>query len=60
MVRLRLALFALDKLSAMAIDRAGAQWVGGDHRRARAEARAQLYDDAMDVLICGEPLRDHK
>ena len=52
---IRLALFALDKISAMAIDRAGADWIGGDHRRIRAEARARLYDDALDVLLTGQP-----
>lgn len=57
MNRIKMALFALDKISAMAIDRAGADWVGGQHRRMRAEARARLYDDAMDTLICGQPKR---
>jgi hypothetical protein len=55
MNRLGLVLFALDNLSAMAIDRAGADWVGGPHRRVRAEARARLYDAAMDTLLCGAP-----
>ena len=57
MRRIRLALYALDKISAMAIDRAGADWIGGDHRRVRAEARARLYDDAMDTLLTGAPQR---
>ncbi len=51
MRKLKLALFALNNISAMAIDRAGADWVGGPHRRMRAEARAKLYDDAMDALL---------
>lgn len=54
MHRLKLMFFALDKFSATAIDRAGADWIGGMHRRVRAEAKARLYDDAMDVLICGD------
>lgn len=59
MQRLKLILFALDKISAMAIDRAGADWIGGDHRRIRAEARARLYDEALDVLLAAErPRRD--
>lgn len=55
---IRLALFALDKVSAMAIYRAGADWVGGDHRRIRAEARARLYDEALDLLLTGQSQRD--
>lgn len=51
MRRIRILLFALDKVSAMAIDRAGADWIGGDHRRVRAEARARLYDEARDMLL---------
>lgn len=51
MYRIKLALFALDRLSAMAIDRAGADWIGGDHRRIRAEAHARLYNAAMDGLL---------
>lgn len=54
MNRIKLALFAIDKMSAMALDRAGADWVGGEHRRVRAQAYAHLYDDAMDTLICGD------
>ena len=57
MNRFRLALFALDNFSAMAIDRAGADYSGGMHRRVRAEARARLYDEAMATLLCGAPLR---
>ena len=56
MNRIKLALFALNNFSAGAIDRAGADWIGGDHRRARAEARLKLYSDAMDVLV--PPPRD--
>ncbi len=51
MEKVKLALFALDHLSAMALDLAGAAWIGGDHRRARAQAHARLYDQAMDKLI---------
>ncbi len=55
---IKLALFALDKISALAIDRAGADWIGGDDLGIRAEARARLYGDALDVLLNGKPLRD--
>lgn len=51
MRRLRLALFALDTYSKMALDRAGADWVGGDMRRARAAARRDLLKHAMDGLF---------
>ncbi|MCR9069083.1 MAG: hypothetical protein NXH79_09575 [Rhodobacteraceae bacterium] len=51
MNRIKLALFALHNYSAGAIDRAGADWIGGDHRRARAEARRRLCEEAMDVLV---------
>ncbi len=51
MSKLRLALFALDTYSRMAIDKAGADWVGGDTRRARAAARAGLFEQAMDGLL---------
>ena len=47
----KLALFAIDHYSAMAIDRAGAEWIGGDHRRLRAKAHGQLYQAAMDGLL---------
>jgi hypothetical protein len=49
--KLRLALFALDIYSRMAIDKAGADWVGGDTRGARAAARADLFEKAMDGLL---------
>ena len=51
MNRLKLILFAIDHASARAIDRAGADWVGGDTRRARAEAHTQLCDQAVKALI---------
>lgn len=51
MSKLRLALFALDIYSRMAIDKAGADWIGGDTRRARAAARAGLFEQAMDGLL---------
>jgi hypothetical protein len=37
--KLKLAFFALDTFSRMAIDKAGADAVGGEMRRARAAAR---------------------
>jgi hypothetical protein len=49
--RLKLALFALDTYSRMAIDKAGADWVGGDLRRARASARAELLSAALEALL---------
>jgi hypothetical protein len=49
--KLRLALFALDTYSRMAIDKAGADWIGGDMRRDRAAARAGLFNEAMDALV---------
>jgi hypothetical protein len=49
--KLKLALFALDTFSKMSIDKAGADWVGGDLRRARAAARVVLFNEAMDALI---------
>jgi hypothetical protein len=49
--KLRLALFALDTWSRMAIDRAGADWVGGDLRRARVSARAELLRAARAALL---------
>jgi hypothetical protein len=49
--KLKLALFALDTYSRMAIDKAGADWVGGDIRRARAAARVDLFRNAMDGLL---------
>lgn len=51
MNKVKLALFALDHFAAMAIDQAGAEWVGGDHRRLRARAHRQLYHAAMDGLL---------
>lgn len=51
MRKLKLALFALDTLSRMAIDKAGADWIGGDMRRARAAARVDLFHDAMAGLL---------
>jgi hypothetical protein len=49
--RLKLVLFVLDTYSKMAIDKAGADWVGGDMRRARAAARQDLLNEAMDGLL---------
>lgn len=57
MNRMKLALFALDQVSAMAIDLAGAHWMGGDVRHQRAMARAKLYDEAMDALLSDTPFR---
>lgn len=51
MNKLRLVLFAIDTYSRMAIDKAGADWVGGDMRRARAAARVGLLNEAMDGLL---------
>ena len=51
MNKVKLALFALDHFSAMAIDQAGAEWIGGDNRRLRAKAHGQLYHAAMDGLL---------
>lgn len=51
MNKVKLALFAINHFSAMAIDRAGAEWIGGDHRRLRAKAHGQLYDAAMEGLL---------
>lgn len=51
MSKLKLMLFALDTYSRMAIDKAGADWVGGDLRRERTAARAALLDEALDGLI---------
>jgi hypothetical protein len=58
--KLRLALFALDTFSKMAIDKAGADCAGGDMRRARAAARVGLFNDAIDVLIGREPRAAHR
>lgn len=49
--KLKLALFALDTYSKMAIDKAGADWMGGDVRRARAAARVVLFNQAVDGLL---------
>jgi hypothetical protein len=51
MNKFRLVLFALDTCSRMAIDRAGADCVGGDVRRARAAAREMLLREALDGLF---------
>lgn len=51
MNRFKLALFALDHMSAMAIDRAGSEWIGGDHRRIRARAHGVLCRAALDGLL---------
>ncbi|MBF9046724.1 hypothetical protein LSUCC0031_06305 [Rhodobacterales bacterium LSUCC0031] len=51
MTKVKLALFALNQFSAMAIDRAGAEWIGGDHRRRRAKAHGQLVHAAMEGLL---------
>lgn len=55
MSKLRLAFFALDTYSRMAIDKAGADAVGGETRRARAAARVGLFNEAMDGLIGRKP-----
>jgi hypothetical protein len=44
-VKLKLALSRLIPFSKMAIDKAGADWVGGDMRRARAAARVVLFNE---------------
>ncbi len=59
MSKLRLALFALDTYSRMAIDKAGADWIGGDLRRARAAARVVLFNEAMDGLLGREARPQH-
>jgi hypothetical protein len=41
----------------MAIDKAGADWVGGDMRRARAAARVDLLHAAMDGLLGRDAVR---
>ena len=51
MIRLKLLLFYLDHVSASAIDRAGADWIGGDTRRARASAHAGLAREAGRALL---------
>lgn len=51
MHKFRLALFALDTYSRMAIDRAGADCVGGEFRRARAVAREALLREALEGLL---------
>lgn len=58
MSKFRLALFALDTYSRLAVDKAGADCVGGDLRRARVAARAQILDAALDGLFeRGDPDR---
>lgn len=49
--KLKLALFALDTYARMAIDKAGADCVGGDLRRARVSARTALLGAALDGLL---------
>ncbi len=51
MNQLKLLLFYLDHASARAIDRAGADWIGGDTRRERAKAHGQLARDASKALL---------
>jgi hypothetical protein len=53
--KLKLAFFALDTFSRMAIDKAGADAVGGEMRRARAAARVTLFNDAVDGLLGRTP-----
>ena len=51
MNRLKLLLFAINHASARAIDRAGADWVGGTTRRSRAQAHGDLCDEAVRALL---------
>lgn len=55
MSKFKLALFALDTYSRLAVDKAGADWVGGDIRRARVAARSALLETAMAALLDREP-----
>lgn len=51
MYHLKLLLFMLDHASARAIDRAGADWIGGDARRVRSLAHARLANEATRALL---------
>ncbi len=51
MDRLKLFLFMLNHASARAFDRAGADWIGGETRRARADAHERLAAEATRALL---------
>ncbi|MEX3015700.1 hypothetical protein [Gymnodinialimonas hymeniacidonis] len=51
MDRLKIILFMLNHASARAIDRAGADWIGGEIRRARADAHESLANEATRALL---------
>jgi len=51
MNKIRLLMFMLNHASARAIDRAGADWIGGDIRRARADAHEKLANEATRALL---------
>ncbi|MEJ6395186.1 hypothetical protein V8J82_18130 [Gymnodinialimonas sp. 2305UL16-5] len=51
MNRLKLILFALNHASARAVDRAGADWCGGDTRGPRSQAHDELASQALHALL---------
>ena len=51
MNRIKLILFALNHASARAVDRAGADWCGGDTRGPRSQAHDQLASQALHALL---------
>lgn len=51
MKHIKIVLFMLDHASARAIDRAGADWLGGETRRARADAHEKLAVQATRALL---------
>ncbi|MEM9320061.1 MAG: hypothetical protein AAGA70_13805 [Pseudomonadota bacterium] len=48
--KLRLAVFAAEMFSRSALNRAGAEIVGGELRRRRALAYQRLFEEALDEL----------